>query len=113
MTPPPSLQALFSLLEDEKLALLSGEYHMLEEFSQSKQRHLEALDLQHVPRSQIESLQERLARNSDLLGCAAQGFEDARHLLTRLRTGEETHLYDRHGTAKTMRQVRNQLEHKA
>ena len=52
MTPPPSLQALFSLLEDEKLALLSGEYHMLEEFSQAKQRHLEALDLQHVPRRQ-------------------------------------------------------------
>ncbi|WP_142079965.1 hypothetical protein [Roseinatronobacter monicus] len=107
------VQALCALLEDEKEALLGGKYDQLEGFANAKQRAVQSLQGQGLPQTTLEILQRGLAQNAALLGSAAQGFQDARHMLTRLRDGQDTQMYDRCGTSKTMRRVENQLERKA
>jgi len=108
-----SLQALRALLEEEKDALLRGKYDKLEAFAEAKQQVVQSLDGHDLPQATLEVLRRSLAQNAALLGSAAQGIQDARHLLVRLRGGQATQMYDRHGTSKTMRTVENKLERKA
>lgn len=111
--PVSPLQNLLAILKEEEAALLCGQYDQLENFAQAKEQAVQALDIENIPRDNVKVLKKRLERNSALMGSAAQGFNDASQLLARIHAGQETQLYDREGTRKTMRRLQHRLEHKA
>lgn len=107
------IEALRALLAHEKHALLSGNYDHLETLTAEKQQLVQALGSHDMPQATLETLRHSLAQNAALLASAAQGIQDARHLLVRLHGGQDTLMYDRHGTSRTMKAIKYQLERKA
>lgn len=113
MTQNRQIEDLLTLLQQEREALLGGDYDQLERLANAKEQAVKAIQAQSMPRGILANLQKRLERNMAMLGAAAEGVRDARQRLAQLRSGHETQMYDRLGASRTIRPPRHELEHKA
>lgn len=107
------IEHLLSLLQEEREALLSGNYDRLERLADAKEKAVKAIQTQTMPRGILSNLQKRLERNLAMLGAASEGIRDARQRLAQLQSGHATQMYDRLGGSRTIRPPHHELEHKA
>ena len=112
MIPDDQIEEFLSVLQEERDALLSGDYDQLERLAEAKEKAAKAIQAQTMPRDRLSDLQKRLERNMALLGAASEGVRDARQRLSKLRSGHETQMYDRLGASRTIRPPHHELEHK-
>ena len=96
------IHAVRTLLDQQRSALLQGDFDALETMPERLARALRRLAANGAPRDQIESLQARAAHNARLIGAARRGVAQAMaHLKQTSRTGLTTYAADGRQVAAT------------
>lgn len=76
MTPDP-MDHLIRLIEEERQALLSGQYDLLEPLSRRKDTILDGIDFAQCDPADLATLQGETARNESLLKIALDAIREA------------------------------------
>lgn len=79
------ISSLTALLEQERTALLSGDFKTLAQLSTSKERLLKLVAQSQPSQADLNTLQRLSARNGKLLASSARGFKSARERLSQAR----------------------------
>lgn len=82
-----SVQALNKLLDQERKAILEGDYGRLEKLLAKKERLLQAAADTPGNRADLMALDAKAKRNAQLLTAAARGVKAAQHRLSALKSG--------------------------
>ena len=85
-TPQAIINALDTLLEEERGALTNGELHKLEDILARKEDLFDRLNnITDLESGAIESVQSKVTRNQALLGSAMQGIKAVANRMSELR----------------------------
>ncbi|EKE43790.1 hypothetical protein OCGS_2124 [Oceaniovalibus guishaninsula JLT2003] len=94
---------LARLLEDERAALLKGDFAALSRLEGPKERAIDALA--DLSAAEIEAIGAKAALNQQLLQAAMRGIAAARDRLAAIRDGAQVATYDTDGTVTKMMRV--------
>jgi flagellar biosynthesis/type III secretory pathway chaperone len=93
---------LLTLLEQENLAIIAGDYPALDLLADRKQALFEALPSLRLSQDDLRAISGSLVRNKSLLAAAIKGIAAARTRLAALRAVREgLQVYDRSGQFAT------------
>lgn len=108
------LNALLTILDNERKLILGGDLHALPELAQAKANALSQLKLQPLTQDQLATLQSTSARNQSLLSAAANGIRAAQKRLEALRNPDQgVKTYTRTGAAETISRPVSNFEKRA
>ncbi len=107
-----SAAALFHHLEEERRAVLSGDYRTLEKIASAKADLLS--DLARDDPGLLQSIASAIARNQRLLAAAIEGVQTAQQRIAVLKDVRDTlRTYDAQGHKANLSESRPTIERKA
>ncbi|MGY6696765.1 MAG: hypothetical protein ACXIUW_12205 [Roseinatronobacter sp.] len=112
MTQTPDLEPLFSMLDAEREALLSGAYDQLEPIAKAKADFLSVLEGQDSAPPFLEKLGLRLEQNSVLLKSALDGLKEGRSIVLGMAASQTLTVYGSDGAQKALRRRDTTFERK-
>lgn len=101
-----ALRKLNTLLDDERACLMAGNYETLAQLAENKEKLIEGLDIDSLPREKMQKIATKMTRNHELTGSALRGFKAAQADIERrnaARTKLET--YGPRGQSQTIETV--------
>ena len=108
------VEALLTLLEDERQMILNGDLHDLPRLTETKVDALSQLGQATVTQKQIAQLQAMTARNQGLLTAAANGIRSARQRLDAIRNRDQgVKTYTRTGASRVLSREASKFEKRA
>ncbi|NDW54576.1 hypothetical protein [Aliiroseovarius sp. PrR006] len=108
------VNALLTLLEDERQMILKGDLRDLPSLTEAKAEALSQLGQSAVTQPQLARLQALAARNQSLLSAAANGIRSARQRLDAIRNRDQgVKTYTRTGAAQVLSREASNFEKRA
>jgi flagellar biosynthesis/type III secretory pathway chaperone len=109
-----NVNALLSLLEDERQLILAGKIDALPNLANAKSQALSQLGSGRLSQAQISRLQTVTARNQSLLAAAAEGIRSAQNRLRAIRNPDPSlKTYTRAGTPQVLSRTASNFEKRA
>ena len=106
--------ALLALLNEERAALLKGDYVDLDRLSPSKQKMLASLPEHALSESNLKRVAHAIRRNQSLLAAAIDGIRAAQGKMSNLRAQRASFTtYDRSGSQRPVGEAQSVIERKA
>jgi flagellar biosynthesis/type III secretory pathway chaperone len=107
------LAELERVLDDERAAILSGDYSQLEGLEAHKYRLANAFErIESSDPAGVEALRQKTLRNQALLAAAGRGFQAALTQVRDLRSGAFQATYSRSGKRSTLTAAAPSVEQK-
>ena len=108
-------EALDSLLEDERTALIDGNLEALQQLVKRKELLFAQMSkLDHKPQTELATLREKTLRNQALLDAALAGIRSVADRMQKLgRIRETLDTYDENGRRLTVSTVSGKIEKRA
>ncbi|MCG3269118.1 flagellar protein FlgN [Yoonia sp. I 8.24] len=106
--------SLFTTLEKERAALLSGKFHLLLALEETKSAQLQDLENRQPTTANLQAIRRGLSENQRLFAAAIAGIKSARNrigALQNVRSG--LHVYDESGAMATVAMHQPAIEKKA
>ncbi len=113
MSAPQIVRRMVSALDEEKSAILAGNFDLLERVQERKTALGESLSHHAVSPEDLQALSARMTRNAALLRAASDGFSDALESIKALKKATGTSVYGKDGSVSRVEASSGKMERKA